>query len=475
MLRPDDDPLDSNEASRTWCAIVAQAGRTVLVADTNSELAGTADCAILPYLTRAVRPIMLVENVVVAADHQRSGVGRGLLRHAVELAIEAGCYKVHLLSDLGDPEVNAFYSACGNDTAVTIWTETRERRFAFAMAGYVPSSKDATKGNGRLMKAAWYECQGPASDVLVVGEMPAPAPEGGEVRVRLSRSGVNPGEVKKRQGWSGLPMPYPRVVPHSDGAGVIDAVGEGVDEARVGRRVWVYGAQSYRPFGTAAEATVVPDRLAVDLPDTVSDNLGASLGIPGITAHRAVFAHGPVTGRVVLVHGVLGAVGSFAAQLARWGGATVIGSVRRGGDINAMPRFLDRVVALDAPDVVARIRALAPSGVDRIIEVALSDNINLDAEVVANNAVIAAYSSPDGRPSLPLWPLLFANVTLLLLGGDDFPVEAKDQAARDLSAIAAADALTARTAALYGLDEIAAAHVAVENGGHKGRVIVATS
>jgi N-acetylglutamate synthase-like GNAT family acetyltransferase len=120
-MHPDDDPLDSDEASRTWRAIVAQAGRTVLVADTDSELAGTADCAILPYLTRAARPIMLVENVVVAADHQRSGVGRELLRHAVELALGAGCYKVHLLSDLGDPEVNAFYSACGFQPIAQGW------------------------------------------------------------------------------------------------------------------------------------------------------------------------------------------------------------------------------------------------------------------------------------------------------------------------------------------------------------------
>src|SRR3954447_26944510 len=154
----------------------------------------------------------------------------------------------------------------------------------------------------------------------------------GEVRVRIAFSGVNPGDTKKRGDWLGGRMPFPRIVPHSDGAGVIDAVGEGVDRSRIGQRVWVYGAQSYRPFGTAAQLTAVPDEQAVELPSEVSDEIGACLGIPGITAHRAVFGDGSVTGRTVLVHGVLGAVGSLAAQLARWGGAEVITTVRRSGD-----------------------------------------------------------------------------------------------------------------------------------------------
>src|SRR3954447_19980417 len=161
---------------------------------------------------------------------------------------------------------------------------------------------------------------------------PDPAP--GEVRVRLALSGVNPGDTKKRGDWLGNRMPFPRVVPHSDGAGVVDAVGEGVDPSRVGERVWVYGAQSYRAFGTAAQYTVVPADLAVPLPAHLSDDVGASPGIPGITAHRTVFADGPVDGKLVLVHGVLGGVGSLAAQLARWGGATVLGTVRRTVELN---------------------------------------------------------------------------------------------------------------------------------------------
>src|SRR5580700_9489332 len=166
------------------------------------------------------------------------------------------------------------------------------------------------------MLASWYQRQGPAAEVLQIGELPDPDPGPGEVRVRVRVSGVNPGDTKKRRGWLGSSMSFARVIPHSDAAGVIDAVGVGVDDGRLGQRVWVYGAQSYRSFGTAAQYAVVPGHLAVPLPGHLGDELGASLGIPGITAHRAVFADGPVDGATVLVQGVLGAVGSMAAQLA---------------------------------------------------------------------------------------------------------------------------------------------------------------
>lgn len=222
------------------------------------------------------------------------------------------------------------------------------------------------------MRAAWYDRQGPARQVLEVGELPPPDPAPGEVRVRMRFSGVNPGDTKKRSGWLGSSMPFPRVVPHSDGAGVIDAIGDGVDASRVGERVWVWGAQSYRPFGTAAEYTVVPDDHAVRLPGNVRDEVGACLGIPGITAHRAVFGDGPMDGAIVLVHGVRGAVGSLAAQLAGWAGATVIGTVRHADDVDvAVDAGFANVVALDDPKVVAQIRDMAPDGVDRVVEVSL--------------------------------------------------------------------------------------------------------
>ncbi|WP_405547112.1 NADPH:quinone reductase [Streptomyces phaeochromogenes] len=322
------------------------------------------------------------------------------------------------------------------------------------------------------MLASWYDQQGPAADVLHVGELPDPEPGPGEVRVRVSVSGVNPGDTKKRRGWLGSSMPYPRVIPHSDAAGVIDKVGEGVDARRVGQRVWTYGAQSYRAFGTAAQYTVVPDQQAVPLPDHLGDELGASLGIPGVTAHRAVFADGPVDGRAVLVHGVLGGVGSLASQLARWGGATVIGTVRRSGDLDRVdPAVIPHVVALDAADPAAEIRAYAPDGVNRVVEVSLSSNADLDNEVTALDAVIAAYGTHADRTELPFWPLLFNNVTVRLLGSDDFPAAAKRQAARDLTAAAAAGALTVDIGDVHPLQDIAKAHDRVDAGG-RGRVLV---
>lgn len=322
------------------------------------------------------------------------------------------------------------------------------------------------------MIGAFYDRQGPAAEVLRVGDLPTGEPGADEVRVRLTLSGVNPGDVKKREGWLGSRMAFPRIVPHSDGAGVVEAVGPGGDPARVGRRVWVYGAQSYRPFGTAAQTTVVPNAMAVDLPESVGDEMGACLGIPGITAHRAVFADGPVVGQTVLVQGVRGSVGSLAAQLARWAGATVIGTVRTDREVEQMDGgTADHIVSL-ASDPGSAIRRLAPDGVDRIVEVALSANADLDAAVVRNGAVLAAYASAKDRPELPFWPMLFANVTLRLLGSDDFPQAARDAAARDLTTAAARSALTIPIAEVVPLSGIAAAHELVESGRARGRVLV---
>jgi NADPH:quinone reductase len=322
------------------------------------------------------------------------------------------------------------------------------------------------------MIAAWYDRQGPAAEVLQVGELPVAEPGPGEVRVRLSYSGVNPGDIKKRQAWLGSPMAFPRIIPHSDGAGIIDAVGPGADQARLGRRVWVYGAQSYRPSGTAAQSTVVPAALAVDLPDSVADQTGACLGIPGITAHRAVFADGPVSGQVILVHGVRGSVGSLAAQLARWGGATVIGTVRTSNEASQVsPATADHVVSLES-DPATAIRALAPDGVDRVVEVALSANADLDAKVVRNGAVLAAYASPSDRPELPFWPMLFANVTIRLLGSDDFTQTSKDAAASDLSQATAQSAVSVHIARALPLGQIAAAHELIEKETPAGRVLL---
>ncbi|WP_420369987.1 NADPH:quinone reductase [Curtobacterium sp. L1-20] len=323
------------------------------------------------------------------------------------------------------------------------------------------------------MKAAWYDEQGAASDVLRVGSLEETLPADGEVRVRLTRSGVNPGDTKKREGWLGSAMPYPRVVPHSDGAGVVDLVGPGVSTDLVGRRVAVYGAQSYRPSGTAAESVVVPEALAVPLPDAVSDDVAAALGIPGITAHRAVFADGPVRGRTVLVHGVRGAVGSIAAQLAVADGATVIGTVRRTGDLDTTALPGVRLVALDS-DPAAAIRAVAPDGVDRVVEVALDANADLDAAVIANDGVIATYFARGDRVDLPFPPLLFANVLVRFLGSDDFAADVKRTAMEDLVAAVAQGTLVVPIGVVLPLDAIAEAHDRVD-AGRSGRVLLDTT
>ncbi|OBI21948.1 oxidoreductase [Mycobacterium sp. E2462] len=324
------------------------------------------------------------------------------------------------------------------------------------------------------MRAAWYDRQGDAASVLEVGELPDPSPGPGEVRVRISFSGVNPGDTKKRSGWQGGAMSFPRIVPHSDGAGVVEAVGDRVDRDRVGQRVWIYGAQSYRPFGTAAQFSCVPAAQAVPLPDEVSDGMGACLGIPGITAHRAVFSDGPVEGKTLLVHGVLGSVGSLAAQLASWGGATVIGTVVRESDLARVDgSVIAHAVALSDGDTSAAVRDFSPAGVDRIVEVALSDNAELDAAVVANDAVIAAYATRRDRPELPFWPLVFANTTVRFLGSDDFPAAAKQQAAADLTTAARSGALTIAVGPPRALAEIAGAHDDVDRGARDGRVVLA--
>src|SRR5215510_7535613 len=241
------------------------------------------------------------------------------------------------------------------------------------------------------MRAAWYEKQGAARDVLTVGQMDEPRRLAGEVRIRVAVSGVNPGDVKKRGDAFGVGMPNPRVIPHSDGAGTIDLVGEGVSQEWIGRRVWCYGAQSYRPFGTAAEYTVVPLGQAVPLPETASMEQGACLGIPGITAHRAVHVAGSVKGRTVLVQGGAGAVGACAVQLAHQAGARVIATCRAESDKEIASRAGADEVLLTTGNLAERIRALAPDGVDHIVEVAFGANIKTDTEVLAQGGSIGTY------------------------------------------------------------------------------------
>jgi NADPH:quinone reductase len=322
------------------------------------------------------------------------------------------------------------------------------------------------------MKAAWYDKQGPARDVLTVGEMDEPQPLEGEVRIRVAASGINPGDVKKRRDEYGYGMPFPRIIPHSDGAGTVDAVGKGVSQEWVGRRVWCYGAQTYRPFGTAAEYTVVPLNQAIPLPETVSVEQGACLGIPGVTAHRAVHVAGPVQGRTVLVQGGAGAVGACAVQLAHRAGARVIATCRSESDMETISRAgADEVLVMDER-VVERIRGLAPNGVDHIVEVAFGANIKLDVEVLAQGGSIATYATDSAAPEIPFWLLVFSNARVYFIGSDDVPTEAKLEASEAINQALEAGWQGLEIAEQFSLDDIARAHEFVEHPRKSGRVVV---
>jgi NADPH:quinone reductase len=322
------------------------------------------------------------------------------------------------------------------------------------------------------MKAAWYEKQGPARDVLVVGQMDDPHPSAGEVRIRIAASGVNPGDVKKREDAFGVGMPYPRIIPHSDGAGTVDAVGKGVSQEWLGRRVWCYGAQSYRAFGTAAEYTVVPLTQVVPLPEAVTMEQGACLGIPGITAHRAVSVGGPVKGRTVLVQGGAGAVGACAVQFAHQAGARVIATCRSENDREIAFRAGANEVLLTDEKLVERIQKAAPGGVDHIVEVAFGANIKTDVAVLAQGGSIATYATNVPTPEIPVWQLVFINARLFFIGSDDIPAEAKMEAGRAVNRALEAGWKGLDIAERFPLQDIAKAHEFVEHPTKSGRVIV---
>jgi NADPH:quinone reductase len=322
------------------------------------------------------------------------------------------------------------------------------------------------------MKAAWYEKQGAACDVLTVGEMDDPQPMASEVRIRLAASGVNPGDVKKRQDAFGVGMPYPRVIPHSDGAGTVDAVGEGVSPEWMGRRVWCYAAQTYRPFGTAAEYTVVPLERVVPLPEAVPFEQGACLGIPGITAHRAVHVAGAVEGRTVLVQGGAGAVGACAVRLAHQAGARVIATCRSEGDREiALRAGADKVLLAD-DKLAERIRKLAPDGIHHIVEVAFGANIKTDVAVLAQGGSIATYATDALTSEIPFWQLVFSNARIFFIGSDDLPTEAKIAATHSIDRALEAGWQGLEIAQRFPLDEIALAHEFVEHPTKPGRVVI---
>jgi NADPH2:quinone reductase len=306
--------------------------------------------------------------------------------------------------------------------------------------------------------------------VLVVDEISQPKPAAGEVLVRLRLSGVNPTDWKAR---ASRDPEFPFQVPNQDGVGVIESVGPGVDEARVGERIWVYFAAWRRQWGTAAQWTVLPTEQAVPLPPEATDELGASLGIPALTAHRCLFADGPITGRTVLVAGGAGAVGHAAIELARWGGAHVIATVSSETKAEfARTASAHEVIDYRREDAAEAIRGAAPDGVDRVVEVAPAVNLPLDLAVCAPSATIASYATDGGEEAtLPVAPLMRANTTLRFVLVYTMHAEALRQAVAEVGAALREGALTALPVHRYGLHDIADAHDAVEQGA-VGKVVV---
>ncbi len=328
------------------------------------------------------------------------------------------------------------------------------------------------------MKAIVYDRFGGARDVLRLEEIETPRPEAGEVTVDLLFSGVNPSDVKARAGSRpGVTRPpFPMVIPHSDGAGVISAVGEGVDAARIGERVWIWNGQWRRAFGTAACRITLPQSQAVTLPDSVDFETGAVMGIPGLTAAFTVFSGGEVAGKTLLIQGGAGTVGLLAVQLAKWGGAHVIATARGRGAERAREAGADAVVDYAEPDLGGRILA-ANSGrpIDRIVEVEFGRNIAADTEVIAENGTICAYGSAlEMEPALPFYPLLFKAVTieiaLIYLLGEEERKSTIDRLDRAL----VEGALRCPVERVYPLADCAAAHEAVEAGNRAGAILLGT-
>jgi NADPH:quinone reductase len=321
------------------------------------------------------------------------------------------------------------------------------------------------------MLAARYEATGPATDVLRVQEIATPEPGAGEVLVRIAVSGVNPTDFKSRSGATGQPAGAFQI-PNQDGAGTIEAVGDGVDPRRIGERVWLYFAAFKREWGTAAEYTVIPSEQAVRLPDGVSEDLGASLGIPALTAHRCLLADGPVDGRTVLVAGGAGAVGHAAIELAAWLGANVIATVS--GDEKAelaRKAGAHHVVNYRDDDAAEQIRAAAPDRVHRVVEVALGANLELDLAVCARNAAVCTYADDGAAPQLEVRRLMGANLVLRFVMVYVMGADAVRAAVRDVTAALEAGALTPLPLHRFGLADTAAAHDAVE-AGTVGKVLI---
>lgn len=326
------------------------------------------------------------------------------------------------------------------------------------------------------MRAAFYERQGTAREVLTIGELPDPQPGAGEVRVRVLASGINPSDIKTRTGFGGKAMPFRRIVPHQDGAGIIDRVGPGVPDTRIGERVWVYMAQTGRAFGTAAEFVLVPSGQAFGLAANVSFETGASLGVPAMTAHRCLFADGDLRGKRVLVQGGAGSVGNAAILLAKWAGAWVAATVSRDEQADvARAAGADLVINRHREDVAQAVRSATDGrGVNRIVDVDITANIDTAVACLARDGVVSAYSteSPQATLSIPFFPALLGGFAFRFVYVYTMPEPAMREAAEEVSACAASGAYVPKIAVTLVLDQIAEAHELQESGKTVGKILI---
>ncbi len=327
------------------------------------------------------------------------------------------------------------------------------------------------------MLTAYYESFGDPFDVLKIGHKPKPEPAEGEVRVKLAVSGLNPSDGKHRSGWTGQPMADDMIIPHNDGAGIIDKVGKGVSANRVGQRVWVYEAQQNgRAGGTAAQYTIIPSVKAVALPSDCCFDMGASLGVPAMTAHRCVLGDGPVFGQTILVAGGAGSVGRFAVQLAKWSGAQVIATVGNAEQaIVARNAGADEAIFYHDKNAAAKILRFAPEGIQRIIEVALFQNIDLDVAIAAPLASIVSFASATDRDqiqTIPARAMLTKALTLKWVHVYSMPDDAKQTAARDITSAIEAGFLTTPPLHRFPLADIASAHALVGIDGARKKILV---
>ncbi|GAB4474586.1 MAG: NADPH:quinone reductase [Burkholderiaceae bacterium] len=325
------------------------------------------------------------------------------------------------------------------------------------------------------MQAAYYDRTGAAREVLRIGELPTPEPGAGEVRVKLATSGVNPSDVKSRAGLRSPTLPFAKIVPHSDGAGVIDAVGTGVPASRIGERVWTWNAAWKRAFGTAAQYVVLPSHQAVRLPDGVGFDVGACLGIPALTALHAVRMGGGVAGKSVLVTGGAGAVGHYAVQMARLLGARQVIATVSSSHKGALAERAgaDLVIDYRGDDVGARVReATDGEGVDRVIEVDFATNVAESIGVVKPEGDIVVYGSSKPEIAVPFFPAIVKNVRVRFFIVYNLAPVDRTAAIAQLTRWLERGSLQHNIAARLPLAAIAEAHELVESGRAAGNVVL---